>query len=392
MFNQTKSSRSLAVFVISLALVIKCALFIYAHINAPSTKIQIDSRLYLEAGEMIAKKGVFASVQKDGSVLPVTVRTPGYSLFIAVFHHLLNIPLTGIILIQIGLTLFSAWITYKTAIFINPRYGFLSAVIILYDLPTTVCSLMLLTESLFLVFLTLFMLNMVVYLKERRLKYLIFSSIFLACAAYVRPLIYFLPIAVGLFIWTFFARIDMKKGFMHALMFLLIIYGAFIPWQIRNYQATGQFSFSTISDITMETDGLYKSYSRNKDSLAAGTSPVLYYMRITTSGIINLMTYPGTLKYFGSQPLKFWGKVVTYPWVVFWLIGFLTGACKCRHSPYLMFLLVVIFYFTAVTVFSTVSSAMGRFRVPMVPFLAIISTHGWFFIYSIIQRKEEEYN
>ncbi|MGE0268120.1 MAG: glycosyltransferase family 39 protein [Candidatus Omnitrophota bacterium] len=387
MLKKIKSPHVLPFLIVSLALVIKFSLFILANTNAPSTQIQIDSRLYLDAGKMIAEKGVFAAHQKDGTLSPVTVRTPGYSLFIAVFHNLFNIPLTGIILIQIGFTLFSAWVTYKTAVLINPRYGFLTAVIVLYDLPTTVCSLMLLTESLFVVFLTLFMLNMVIYLKEQKFRHLIFASILLVFATFVRPLIYYLPVAVALFIITFFARTNLKRGGAHALLFCLIIYACLFPWQIRNHQYTGQFNFSTIRDITMDTDGLYKSYARNKNTLKAGTSPILYYTNVTARSIINLMTYPGTLKYFGSQRLKFWGKVIAYPWVVFWMTGFIVGFCKSRHNPYLIFLLVVAMYFLLVTVFSTLSSAMGRFRIPMMPFLAIISAHGWYLIILYVNKR-----
>lgn len=385
---KTISPRLRPFFIIGLAILIKFSLLIFANANAPAAKIQLDSHLYLNAGKALAQKGIYAIPHKDGTIEPITLRTPGYPLFIAIFHHRLNIPLTGIIIIQIGLTLFSAWITYKTAVLINPRYGFLSAVIVLYDLPTTVASIMILTESLFLVFLTLFMLNLVLYLKEQKLKNLVLSALMLVCATYVRPLTFFLPIVMAFNILMFHLRADIKKGITHALLFTIISYSLFLPWQLRNYRLTGQFSFSTIRNITLDMEGLWGSYARNKDTLAAGTSPAGYYAGVTTSGILNILTYPGTLKYFGSKPLKFWGKVLAYPWMVFWFIGFIAGTFKSWRNPYLMLLLAIIMYFIAVTIWTTLSSALGRFRVPMMPYLAIISAHGWFLITSYFKRQD----
>lgn len=384
--TKTTSFRVFPFLIIGLALILKFFLFFFTNTHAPASKIQLDSHLYLKAGKMIAQEGVFAVHELDGRLKPVTVRTPGYPLFIALFHHFLNIPLTGIILIQIGLTLFSAWITYKTAVLINPRYGFLSAVIVLYDLPTTVSSLMILTESVFLVFITLFMLNMVLYLKEKKLKHLAMSALLIVCAAYVRPLVFFLPVVTALFIWVSLADAPIKKKITHVLFFLFLSYAAFLPWQVRNYRHTGQFNFSTIRTITMDMEGVNRP---SQSSTGSGTTRVLYYGREMVGGLMDLMTYPGTLKYFGSKPLKFWGKVFAYPWMIFWLTGFIVGAFRSRQNPYLMFFLVVLMYFVAVTIGSTLSSALGRFRVPMMPFLAIISAHGWFLIMSYLRQRNK---
>ena len=114
------------------ALLIKLLLFAFAEIRAPEAKVKIDTKVYLDTGMMLAKTGAFARPTEDGGISQYELyRTPGYPVFLAISHGLLKIPIWGIILCQIGLTLLAAFFTYQTAIRIDPRLGFLSTLIIL---------------------------------------------------------------------------------------------------------------------------------------------------------------------------------------------------------------------------------------------------------------------
>jgi len=131
----------------------------------------------------------------------------------------MNIPLDGIILMQIAMVLLAAFVTYKTALQIEPRIAFLSAAIILFDPPITIFSLTILSESLFLLLIAVFMYFFVIYLKGKNTGHLALSAIFLALAAYVRPVGYYLGFVLPLFILYVNRSDNLWKSLRHALIF-----------------------------------------------------------------------------------------------------------------------------------------------------------------------------
>ncbi|MBC8388467.1 MAG: hypothetical protein H8E13_10530, partial [Actinobacteria bacterium] len=135
--------------ILVIALLIKFSLFIYAEAYAPEAKFQFDTKMYLESGLNLATHGIFARQDTKGNFTYETFRTPGFPLFLGVLRGLMKIPFSGIILTQIFLTILVAFITYKAAATFDPRLGYLSAVIVLFDPPVTIFSLMLLSETLF---------------------------------------------------------------------------------------------------------------------------------------------------------------------------------------------------------------------------------------------------
>ena len=170
--------------VVAAALIIKLSIFVFVAIHAPEGKLLVDSYEYLRLSGILASKGSF--VAENGASFEI-FRTPGYPAFLAIFHGLMKIPLDGIVFIQIMMTLLAAFIVYKTAMMIEPKIAFLSAVIILFDPPITIYSLTILSEALFLPLISLFMFFFVAYLKGKRTDHLVLSAIFLAVSAYVRP-------------------------------------------------------------------------------------------------------------------------------------------------------------------------------------------------------------
>jgi hypothetical protein len=167
---------------------------------------------------------------------------------------------------------------------------------------------------------------------------------------------------------------------------LVIVYSLVGAWQERNYKRFGQKSLCAVTQNGYKYFGLYKSYSRNKDTEAKGLSPVAYYASVTSRSFISLMTRPGPFKYFKSQILSGVGRVLAYPWMVFWVIGFIFGIVKMRGNIYYQFILLVTLYFIAASI-GGVSLLVGeRFRVPMVPFIAIISAYGWLNLFKKVKQ------
>jgi hypothetical protein len=64
--------------------------------------------------------------------------------------------------------------------------------------------------------------------------------------------------------------------------------------------------------------------------------------------------------------------------LVFWLIGFLKGVSKIKKDDfYLQFLLFVVLYFICASIGGILFGVSSRFRVPLMPFIAILSANGW---------------
>ncbi len=371
------SQRRLIFIVVILAVVIKLSLFLFAAIHAPQGKLLPDSYGYLKLANTLATKGVFATQNENGVLSYEIFRTPGYPLFLAILNSILKVPLNGIILLQIAMTLAAAFITYKTALEIDERIALLSMVVILFDPPITIFSLTILTESLFLVLISFFMLNFTLYLKHKSTGFLIMSALILAVTTYVRPVSYYLGFAVFFFILYANKGKDLVRYLKHAVIFLLLVYSIIGLWQVRNYVRCHNAAFCSAEQSNMATAGLFKSYTRNTDSYTKGMAPLPYYINVSFRSLLSVMTKPGHFKYFKSEILSVAGYIFGYPWMAFWLSGFIIGAIRMKRNIYIQFMLFVALYFITVSVGAQMWIMGDKLRVSMMPFIAIISAYGW---------------
>ena len=383
---QNKRHLHIAIIII-LAIAIKLSLFAFATIHAPQSKIMPDSVDYIKLGETLASKGIFALQDERGVYKYEVSRTPGYPGFLAVFHNLMKVSLNGIVLLQIAMTLLAAFVVYKTALEIDTRIAFLSAAIILFDPPITIFSLLLLTETLFLLAISLFMFTFTLYLKHKKIAFLVLSSLTLAAATYVRPISYYLGLVAAIFIIYVNSRENFKKTLSHALIFVLIVYGLLGIWQVRNYMHFHEHTFSNIERSDLSSQGLFNSYARNKDPYTKGMTPLPYYISVSGRCLMSFMTRPGNLKYFQSDILTATGKVAAYPWMIFWMAGFMWGVIKVKRNIYLQAMLLVILYFVITSIGGVMWNVGERFRAPAMPFIAIVSAYGWLNILSFIKKR-----
>ncbi len=363
--------------IISAAILIKIALFLFAFLQAPQSKFMPDSSEYLKTAEMITSKGVFATTDATGTLKHELNRTPGYPVFLAILHGFLRVPLNGVILIQVLLTVLTAFITYKTAVLIDPELAFLSAGIVLYSIIVSIYSQMILTETLFLFLMTLFMFNFIRYLKNGQVSALVMSSLMLVLATYVRPGSYFLGFGIILFIILTNTADNVKRSILHSIIFLAVVYALLGIWQIRNYMVFGDPAFSSIFQEDPYKVGLFKSYLRNTDPFTQKMGPVSYYINVTMRCVLSILTKPGTFKNFNCHAFTVFGKVLGYPLMIFWMTGFLWGTIKIKADKYYKFLLLVIVYFVSGSIISEMWLVGERYRVPIVPYIAIISAYGW---------------
>lgn len=372
--------------IIAFAILIKFFLFAFLVIYAPQNRFLPDSTDYLETAKVLSSRAAFAKISSDGSLRYETLRTPGYPVFLVFLQEAWKLPVNGVIFVQILLTLLTAFITYKAANRIDDRLTILSCAIVLYDPPVTIFSLIMLSETLFLSLMAVFMLAFVNYLRERKIGLIVFSALALVIATYTRPITYYLGALMALFI--IYANIragGLKKAVIHALVFFVLVYGFLGVWQARNYRKYREFSFSSIIQQNYTSFGLFHSYPGHKKP---GETPVAYYSSVTAKSFMSLMTRPGPFKYFRSQVLSGVGRVLAYPWMVFWVAGLIAGIARIRGNIYYQFLFCVILYFIAASI-GGVSMLVGeRFRVPMVPFIAIISAYGWLVLFKKVFQKQ----
>ena len=367
-FKENKHKK-LFMIILAAAILFKLSIFVFGVMHVPESIFDSDSESYLLTAKTIHTQGVFGVQDANGIIKYEVFRTPGYPIFLSIINNAMKIPFTGVILIQLLLTVIAGLITYRIATEIDCRIGILSMAIVLFDPPTSVYSLKIMTEALYVFLLFLFFYIYIRYLKKGGMISLILSALALVAATYVRPISYFLGVGVAIFMVYANILRNYKKTLIHTVVFLVIIYSFLGIWQVRNYQRVGTSSFAVVGDSNFKVHGLAKNGG-------AGQS------------FVNLMTLPGSLKYYKSKPFAVLGKAIFYPWMVFWLIGFLVGCAKIKRNIYYQFLLWIMLYFIAVTVINISSAAGERFRIPMVACIAVISAYGWSVIKDFCARNK----
>jgi len=223
----------------------------------------------------------------------------------------------------------------------------------------------------------MFMFFFVLYLKCKKTGYLILSALILAAAAYVRPIVYYLGFALAFFMIYANGLKGLRKCVGHALIFVLIVYSLLGIWQVRNYIRCHDAGFCYAERFDLSYQGLFGNYTRNTDALTQGMSPLPYYISVSFRSLVSFMTRPGNFKYFECEPLTIGGLILGYPWMVFWLSGFIIGAVRSRRNIYIQFMLFVTLYFIVASVGTQMWIMGTKLRVAMMSFIAIISAYGW---------------
>lgn len=205
--------------------------------------MQADTASYLGPGRNLLH-GVFAA---EG--VPELLRTPGYPLFLAL-TSLAGLPAAAIA--NVILSVFSVIIVWRLgrAASGNDRIALCAAWIFAFEPVSVIQSVGLMSDTLFLTIFLLSLERLAEFLRGYRLWVLAVAGLWLAMATFVRPVSYYLPVALAVGLFVVLARIPGLRWKAPAVL-LMSTLPWLAAWQIRNKIETGYGGFSSITDANL---------------------------------------------------------------------------------------------------------------------------------------------
>jgi hypothetical protein len=202
---------------------------------------QGDTSSYLEPGRNLILHGAFATLG-----LPETDRTPGFPIF-AMLTGMIFGNVLLVIVAQTIVSLATLLLVRRIAdhIFPNRNAGVIAAWFYAIEPLSIVSTVRLMPETLFVFLLLLVIERLFAYQRSAKFAPVATAGAFLTAATFVRPVSYYLGIAlaIGLAVTA-----EKRRGLWWKAPAVLLV--SLLPWlaawQIRNYLETGYSGFSSI--------------------------------------------------------------------------------------------------------------------------------------------------
>ncbi len=203
-----------------------------------------DTISYLEPGRNLLLHGRYFA---DG--VPDVLRTPGYSLFLAI-TSLAGMPAAAFA--NVILSVFSVILVWRLGrrAFSDERIAIGAAWIFALEPLSVANSLVLLSDTLFLTLFLLAMEQLAAFLRDRRLPALAMAGLWLAVATFVRPVTYYLPVALALGLFLVLVRVKGLRWKAPAVL-LITVLPWLAAWQMRNWVETRYSGFSSAAEINL---------------------------------------------------------------------------------------------------------------------------------------------
>lgn len=374
-----------------------------------------DSITYINPVHNIIETGTFAG--SSGNL--ETKRTPGYPLLIAA-SFFAGWDLAGVVVAQHAMCfvmmLLIGRILYKKG---GEHDALLGAGLIGCNIILTVYSNVILSEIWFTFLIIIVFYLFASFPNDRPLKFLILAGVMGGFATLIRPIGLYLGIPLGIYLLIILPR----NRLVHALVFLLSFFLIPCSWMARNYDFTGHYNLSSISDInllgytaagalalkeggnyavvherikqnllslaekeakakqltTKERSNLYKSHAIS----IIADNPYYFIKHTVRSAAITLLgnaaTYISQLFHLSQQAAR--GLAITYSIPALLLSLYGLSVCWRRQRQLAVISLLFISYFTAIAAVGGVGGS--RFRIPVEPIFCMLMT---FSIMDIAQR------
>jgi len=387
-----------------------------------------DSYVYEQLGINILAHGVF-STDLQPPYSPNTLATPGYPFLIAAVYGIFGRSPIMVIFLQLVFGTLVCLLVYRIGreIF-NEKTGLIAALFLAFDLPSISYTNSLLTETLFTLLLTGSIYCLVGFFKHPNKFLLLSTGVLLGLAALCRPIAQYLFIPLGI-IFILLGPGELKKRMVHYLILTVVFFVMLAPWLIRNYTLTGIFDLTSLQGVSLlflkaggvkltlagkdcrnasskyingttteliheietqygsldekspaEKDRIYK-----KKALGIILQHPLVYLRNVLSCSLYMLTksdFSTSWFVMGLQRGKtrnVFRKLVELSNLIFVLVlwfGIIYGGYflvkEQKYWP-LVLLLTLIGYFTFL---SAGPEAFSRFRVPIMPYIALLGSYG----------------
>ncbi len=187
--------------------------------------------------------------------IPETLRTPGYPFFLGIIYKVFGERYSSVVLIQIFLSLFSTYLIYLIGtIIFNKKVGLFTALIFSFDPVSISMNYKILSETLFLFFLILFILLGILWLRSPMSHSIpLISGVLLALLTLIRPITYFLSpfIMIGIIIWYTTNNYSIRGWINQSILFMMPILIIVGGWQYRNFKYGNNSSISQIGGLNM---------------------------------------------------------------------------------------------------------------------------------------------
>jgi len=437
-FSKLKKISPLSVLVI-LALLVRVVWFFYISGISQNNFFYVDSLGYQQLAENILNGNPY-SLSGEPPFYPDVFRTPVLPLILV----LCNANIEAFILLQIFLSVLTVIITHRLALRISghKKIAFMAGLLVAIDVPSVVFANMIMTETLYTLFLLAAVYQLFIWKETSNRKHLLFSSVFFGLTALTRPIGIFFPLFVLPLLWLINRKknVPVIKGNIQFLLPFGILSGS---WIVRNYLVFGSFFFSHIGTLNLaffsagtirsETQQLHINVARTQlyEEAAENMSttpyddPAAFYVNLRNVCIKEMMSHPrlflanaakANFRLFfypmsgfvnqvqtGMNPHLAWDVKELYPvtktLVVFQLIFIIfysTGILLCfilffrkEFNGFLLFILTWILLYFSLTGFGPEMEA--RFRIPAMPYIAILAACGWIlFFQSTLFKKSTE--
>jgi len=410
---------------LALVLIIPRAALIWIAFAQPSRCIFPDSPGYLDLASSLREEGRF-----HASAYEESLRTPVYPAFLALVELAFGERVGPIALLQILLTLVTAWILFRAGREIaGERAGLAAAWLYALNPNALFWSCTILTETLFAFWLILALYLLATGLRRRSLPRAATSGLTLGLAVLTRPIgLYLIPLwgaGALLALWT---SSDRRRAIAFTTALLASALVSIFAWQARNYVVQGHFrvtaSFrtvfidytaaSTLGDaLGIPRDEAATRLRQSPDAFAAAMAVVREYptsfVRETLRGIARTVlgteagTWMGILtggEYHSSGLLESllradWGGVaralstrmqqaqdrlgtVLLAWGVLYAIGLyacaFVGLLRARHlqPPGSRWVVLAVALSAMYLIVVPLTIGDARFRLPAEPWLALL--------------------
>ena len=237
--------------ILALALILRVAMFAATFASDPALTAAHggDTDSYLGPAQGLVQTGKFS---QQGT--PEIKRTPGYPLLLALGIRTGQVEIFAIwmqILLGVAVTLLVFFTARRVSD--SETVALLAAAFFAIEPVSILFTARLMSETLFAAVLGVYVWALCTYATTFRLRHALAGALALACATFVRPISFYLPIAtVGLLLfWTVLDRAHWLRRTLHVLAFLLLAMGPLLLWQARNEALTGYDGLSSIREINL---------------------------------------------------------------------------------------------------------------------------------------------